>query len=93
MEPLERLAALEVEVKKISEEIVAIKEQLVATQIATHKPEPIGKYAIEVPMDEDLKDWLFVTDMSTGKSVTYKTKKEAEEAGKIWGMYRIVKIG
>jgi len=48
-----------------------------------------GRYGIKVPMDEDLKEWLFVVDMGTGVPIMYSTYEEADAAGKPWGYYTV----
>jgi hypothetical protein len=57
-------------------------------------PSPIGKFGIQVPIDEDT--WTFVVDYPQNGQETpkaFNTYEEAEAIGKTWGMYRILKIG
>jgi hypothetical protein len=94
MEPIERLAALESEVKKLREEMGEIKEQLIATQMqnaSKSTPAVSGNYMLKVPIDED--EWIYVIDPQSGNKITYMTQEEAEEAGKRLGMYRVEKKG
>jgi hypothetical protein len=95
MEPLERLAAVEAAVKKLQEEFAAFKanNSSSAKQKDSAAAEPIaGRFAIEVPFDEDLTSWILVTDMGTGVPMTYSTREEAERIGRGWGVHRIKQL-
>jgi hypothetical protein len=94
MDPLQRLAAVESEVKKLREELAALRTDFTklqtAPQTAAATVRPPGNFAIKVPIDED--EWIFVTDPATGNPITYQTQEEAEKAGSAWGMHRVQKV-
>jgi hypothetical protein len=93
MEPLQRLAALEETVKKLQQDIAELKTRP-ATSAEPAKPLVLtGKFAIEVPDDEDLVDWGTVRDMGTGNPIVYDTLEAAEAAGRTWGIHRVKRLG
>jgi hypothetical protein len=97
MEPLERLSNVENEVKKLRDELETLRNEI--TKVSTQNKEKIveekptgDRYGIKVPLDEDLTDWLWVTDMASGNPQTYSSKEEAAKAGNVWGVHRVVKV-